>query len=151
LLQSVSSAQLVRQPSVVQLNGAQATALEVSHMPAPLPLHVAAGSNIPVVGSQVAAAQTVLLEATWQAPPWQRPVIPQVVPEAVQRPCGSAAPLPTAAQVPTLLTLHAWQVPQLALVQHTPSTQLPELQSCAAVQATPAAFFIWQSPPALGQ
>jgi hypothetical protein len=151
LLQSVSSVQLVLQPSVVQPNGAQATALEVSQVPAPLPLHVAAGSNIPVVGSQVAVPQTVLVEATWQAPPWHTPVVPQIVPESAHRPCGSAAPLATAAQVPTLLTLHAWHAPQLAVVQHTPSTQLLELQSCAAVQAAPAAFFTWHAPPALGQ
>ena len=148
LLQSLSPPQLVRQPAVVQLNGAQPPALGVWQLPLPLPLQVAAGWKVEVVVLQVAAAHTVLVGATSQAPPWQMPVFPQV-PEAVQR--GSAVPLMTAAQVPLPLMSQAWQVPQLAVVQQTPSTQLPEVQSCAAVQATPGAFFIWHTPPALGQ
>ena len=62
-------------------------------------------------------------------------------PDAVQR--GSSVPFTTVAQVPTPLILQAWQVPQLAVEQQTLSTQLPEVQSCAAVQATPGSFFIW--------
>jgi len=105
-LQSLSPVQLVRQPAVVQVNGAHPTALGVWQLPPPLPLQVAAGWKVEVVALQVAAAHTVLVEASWQAPPWHRPVFPQV-PEVVQRLCGSAVPLTTVAQVPLLLRLHA--------------------------------------------
>lgn len=150
LLQSPSLPQLVRQPVAVQVNGAHPIALGIWQVPLPLPLQVAAGWKVEVVALQLAAPHSVLLEASWQAPPWQRPVFPQV-PEVVQRLCGSAVPLTTVAQVPAPLMLHAWQVPQLAVEQQTLSTQLPEVQSCAAVQATPGAFFIWHWPPGLGQ
>jgi hypothetical protein len=48
-------------------------------------------------------------------------------------------PAATDLQVPALpVTLHAWQVPQLVLVQQTPSTQLLLAHSVPAVQAWPA-------------
>ncbi len=46
------------------------------------------------------------------------------------------------AQVPLPLMLHAWQAPQLAAPQQTPSTQLPVLHWLPAVQATPLAFSV---------
>ena len=66
-----------------------------------------------------------MVGACVQAPaPLHVPVLPQGG-LAGQRPCGSVVPFATAAQVPLPLTLHAWQVGQLALPQHVPSTQLP--------------------------
>jgi hypothetical protein len=44
----------------------------------------------------------------------------------------------TGAQTPGLAAvLHAWQVPQLALSQQTPSTQLPVSQSLVSEHAVP--------------
>ena len=65
--------------------------------------------------------------AAWvHAPaPLQVPVLPHV-PLAPQRPCGSVTVLATLVQVPGLpATLQARQVPQLAVLQQTPSTQFP--------------------------
>jgi hypothetical protein len=50
--------------------------------------------------------------------------------------------------VPTLpATLQAWHVPPQAALQHTPSTQLPEVHWLAAVQAAPFAIFAVQVEP----
>jgi hypothetical protein len=49
--------------------------------------------------------------------------------------------LATGAQAPAEPgTAQDWQVPQAALEQQTPSTQLPEPQSADDVQATPRAL-----------
>jgi hypothetical protein len=56
--------------------------------------------------------------------------------------------LATLAQVPALpVTLHAWQVGQLAVPQQTPSTQFPLPHSWFEKQATPVAFTGRQAPP----
>ena len=83
-------------------------------------------TGVKVVPLQEAAAQVTLVPACVQAPaPLQVPVLPQV-PLAPQRACGSVTVLATLAQVPGLLpTLQAMQVPQLAVLQQTPSTQFP--------------------------
>ncbi len=61
------------------------------------------------------------------------------------------------------MTLQAWQAPQLALPQQTPSTQLPVMHSFPAEQLEPLAFRLqllgdpvpwqvngtWQSPSAV--
>ena len=76
----------------------------------------------------------------------QVPVFPQV-PPAAQRAWGSEIPLPTFAQVPRPFRLQAWQVPQEAVVQQTPSTQLPLPHSWAAAQSAPLPFCATQLPP----
>jgi hypothetical protein len=43
--------------------------------------------------------------------------------------------------------LQAWQVPQEAVVQQTPSTQLPLPHSWAAAQSAPLPFCATQLPP----
>jgi hypothetical protein len=54
------------------------------------------------------------------------------------------------AQVPTLPSrLQAWQVPQLPLLQQTPSTQAPVPHSLPTEQAAPTFFFGTQAPPTL--
>jgi hypothetical protein len=51
-------------------------------------------------------------------------------------------------QVPTLPgLLHAWQVPAHETLQHTPSSQLPEVHSESPPQATPLVFFATQLVP----
>ena len=86
-----------------------------------------------------------MFAAFWQAPLLQRPVFPQVVVTG-QPPCGSGMPFCTAVQVPTPLTLQAWQVGQLAVVQQTPSVQLFVPHSWLEVQASPGAFLARQLP-----
>ena len=73
----------------------------------------------------------------WQAPPpLQAPVLPQGG-LAVHRPWGSVTLLATLAQVPGVPALQDWQVPQLAVLQQTPSTQFLLPHSWLARQATP--------------
>jgi len=56
----------------------------------------------------------------------------------VQRACGSVVPAATGVQVPAApATLQARQVPQLPVVQQTPSTQKPPSHSVPAAQAWP--------------
>jgi hypothetical protein len=94
----------------------------------------------------IAAPQGRVLGCCWQAPPpLHAPVFPQG-PLLGQRPCGSVVPEPTFAQVPSPLTLQAWQVGQLEALQQAASTQLPLTHWSLAVQAPPSAFFATQLP-----
>lgn len=63
-----------------------------------------------------------------------------------QRACGSAELSATLAQVPLPLALHDWHVPQLEVVQQTPSVQLALTHSWAAAQVAPLAFLATQLP-----
>ena len=127
-----------------QMYGAQLEVVAAEQVP--LPEQNAVG--VKVVPLQDAKAQLTLLAAWVQAPlPLQVPMLPQVVP-AAQRPCGSVAVLARLAQPPALpVTLHAWQVGQLALPQQTPSTQFPLPHSWLEKQATPIALTGRQAPP----
>lgn len=63
-----------------------------------------------------------------------------------QRPCGSALPAPTEAQVPALpVTLQDWQRGQaLAVVlQQTPSTHRPAEHWLSALHAAPGPPALW--------
>jgi hypothetical protein len=110
---------------------------------APLPVQKAAGVN--VLPLQEALPHWTDAAACWQAPPTQRPVLPQVV-LTPQPPCGSAERLGTAEQVPAPLTLQAWQVPHAAEVQQTPSVQWPVPHSWSDPQLVPAALRVMQLP-----
>ena len=75
-----------------------------------------------------------------QAPPQALPSVAQ----AARAPCG--APL-TATHCPTLPgTSQAWHWPPQALLQHTPSAQLPFTHWLFPPQATPSAFFGTHAP-----
>jgi len=90
-----------------------------------------------------------------QVPVRQKRLVPHIIPSgarlhapeplqvvwqfAVVQP-GSVAPLALAEQVPGVPRLQAWQVPQLADVQQTPSTQLPEAHSPPPPQLRPGGF-----------
>lgn len=99
---------------------------------------------------QAAVPQLVVAGAFWHAPaPSQVPRAPQGrLGLAAQPPCGSAAPAVIGWHDPAWPeTLHAWQVPQLAEEQQTPSTQLPLPHSCAEPQAAPVPLTATQLPP----
>jgi hypothetical protein len=60
----------------------------------------------------------------------------------VQPPFASVWPLGTKLHAPSLPErLHAWQVPLHAVLQHTPSTQLPPKHWLPAVHVAPGIFF----------
>src|SRR5215510_5933402 len=81
--------------------------------------------------------------ASWQPPaPLQAPVFPHGG-AAGHWPAGAALPAGMFAHVPRLpATLQASHVPQLALPQHTPFTQLPLMHWLAAVHARPFGFSV---------
>ena len=125
---------------MLQSSGAQLTVPRLVHVP--LPSQVFGFEDI-FLALQVAAAHTVPAIQERQAPaPLQLPSRPQLAAAAaVQRPCGSATPAATAAQLPRKPgTLQAWQAPQVAAAQQTASTQLPLSHSLPDVQPAPRAL-----------
>ena len=67
--------------------------------------------------------------------------------DPLQLAAAQVVPAGDAWQVPALpATLHEAQVPQLAVEQHTPSTQLPLAQSAEAAQVAPSALFSQDLP-----
>ena len=138
--QSVALVQVVRQALVVesQRYGAQAWGLRVTHMP--LPSHCGAWTRPRPSALQRGVPQVVPAACLRQAPaPSQTPSSPQLSGSvAVQRPRGSAMPAARLLQTPADPgRLQAWQVPQLADSQQTPSVQKPLAHSLPALQATP--------------
>ena len=135
-MQSVSAVQLVLHAVVeAQMYCPQVDVVGDGQLPLP---EQKAGA-VKVVPEQAGPLHITELLAWVQAPaPLQVPVLPQV-PLAAQRACGSVTVLATLAQVPGLpATLQAMQVPQLAVLQQTPSTQFPLPHSWFERQATPS-------------
>ena len=89
--------------------------------------------------------ETKAPQATVAAPraqplaPLQAPVLPHGG-AAVHWPVGAAVPAASGVQVPGVVPLQVWQVPQAALPQQTPFTQLPLMHWLAAVHTEPLAF-----------
>jgi hypothetical protein len=96
----------------------------------------------------VAAPQTTVAAACWQAPlPLQAPVSPHGG-SAAHCPGGALAPAGMLAHIPRLpARLHALHVPQLPALQQTPSTQAPLVHSRPAAQASPSACLLTQLVP----
>jgi hypothetical protein len=82
--------------------------------------------------------------------PSQTPVVPQLVaPVSIQGAAGLFPPKATAEQVPRPLSAQDLQVPQLPLLQHTPSVQRLLRHSVPSTHVAPASFklvqeFDWQ-------
>jgi len=80
------------------------------------------------------------------AAPWVQPLAPLQVPvlphggAAAHWPLGAAVPAASGVHVPGVVPLQVWQVPQTALPQQTPFTQLPLMHWLPAVHTTPLAF-----------
>jgi hypothetical protein len=148
-MQSVSSLQVVLQ-AVLEPQTYWPQVPDAGVVQVPEPEQCDAG--VKVAPLQVApGAQATLLAACVQAPePLQLPVLPHGG-LAAQRPCGSARPPVTLAQIPVPLTVHAWQVPQAAVEQQTPSTQLPLVHSWPVPQVVPLPLTGRQLPPAAVQ
>ncbi|MEO8213842.1 MAG: hypothetical protein ABI560_11645, partial [Myxococcales bacterium] len=120
------------------------TMTPVAHEVVPV-LQTLAGSQVPSVHGP-------------QTPVWQNRALPQLAPSAarlqapepLQVPVKQAAVVQVASvaaaglllQVPAPLRLQAWQVPQLAVEQQTPLTQLPPAHSEPAVHARPSGLVV---------
>jgi len=84
--------------------------------------------------------QAVLDDPCWQAlAPLQVPVLPQGG-AATHWPVGAGVPAARAVHVPGAVPLQVWQVPQAALPQQTPFTQLPLMHSLPAVHTVALGF-----------
>ena len=97
---------------------------------------------------EAAAPQTTEAAPCWQPPlPLQAPVLPHGG-AAAHWPDGAVTPAPMLAHVPRLpARLHARHVPQLAALQHTPSTQLPPAQSPPSLHVAPSPCLATQLLP----
>jgi hypothetical protein len=106
------------------------------------PAHVPAWFNDAAPAGQLAAAHEVPSANFWHPPaPSHLPLVPQVEAACVaQKAAGAAVPAGTGAQAPVPETLHAWHAGQLALPQHTPSTQLPLMHWPPDTHVRPLAF-----------
>jgi hypothetical protein len=140
-VQSASELQEVLQAPVPQTYGAQLCVDAVEQVP--FPAQNAALVRVDPLHDGLPHGTDV--DACWQAPLVQRPVLPQV-PLAVHPPCGSAVPLATLAQTPVPEMLQAWQVPQALTMQQTLSVQLPLPHSWSAPQLAASAFLAVQVP-----
>jgi hypothetical protein len=93
---------------------------------------------------QEAVPQETPVPPCWQRPaPSQAPVLPQGG-AAGHPPCGSVVLAATLAQLPALpVTLQAWQVGQVPVLQQTPSTQVfPVRHSTVDEQGWPSRFLL---------
>jgi hypothetical protein len=93
---------------------------------------------MPVVG-QVESLHDEPFAYFWQAPPWHLPFVPhEALPWSTQRPAGSAAPVVTFEQVPSVpVSEHERQEPVQASSQQTPCAQNFEPHSLAAEHEAP--------------
>ena len=134
-MQCAGALQVVRQalPAQVRLPGHSL----LGRSQVPSPSHIPMAVN--VVPVHVAAPQLVPTSALEHMPfPLQRPVRPQGG-AATQR--VSACPGVTGRQLPGMpVTLQAWQVPQVAAPQQTPSVQNVLWHSAPTAQAWPSRF-----------
>jgi hypothetical protein len=83
--------------------------------------------------------ETVVAPLVHPLAPLQVPVLPHGG-AAVHWPDGAAVPAASGVQVPGVVPLQVWQVPQAALPQQTPLTQLPLMHWFPAVHTRPFAF-----------
>jgi hypothetical protein len=137
LTQSPSPVHVVRHALAPHTNGLQLVGVCVH---APAPLHAPVGVSLEPVHE--GDPHEVVVGAFWHAPaPLHAPVKPQGG-AGWQRPCGSAAEGGTSLHAPARpATLHAMHVPQVEVVQHTPSTQkLPVRHSSLVMHAWPSRF-----------
>jgi hypothetical protein len=137
--QSPSPAHVVRQPVVpLHMYGAQLEVADVSHEPL---AHMPGFWSVDDMLGHEAGAHVVPFGYFWQPPaPSHLPFVPQFGARlSTQMPLGSTVPGATAKHVPACpLTLQAWQEPQLALPQHTLSTQWSVPGHClSAVHGSP--------------
>ena len=96
-----------------------------THLPDPSQLDLPVNVVDPL--GQLASAQVVPLAYFWQAPAWHLPLVPQLaVPWSLHIPAGSALPVATFVQVPSVPESEQdWHAPPHAELQQTPWAQNP--------------------------
>ena len=144
--QSPSTAQVVRQtgPAVSHLYAPHDVAAPALHTPAPLHMDAA----VAVAPVHAAATQTVLAPQLRHAPPpSQTPSLPHVDCAVAEHMPRGLVPLPAGVHVPMLPTCaQVLQAPVQAVLQHTPSTQLPLAHTLPVVHAVPFVSFGTHEP-----
>jgi hypothetical protein len=134
LEQCASDVQFVRHAFVPQTYAPQL--LVAAWLQVPLPEQDDAGWKVVPV-QETPRPQAVDAAACWQPlAPLHVPVLPQGA-LAGHWPAGAGVPSASGVQVPGVVPLQVWQVPQAALPQQTPSTQLPLMHWLAAPQIDP--------------
>lgn len=106
---------------------------------APVPEQADTGCRVVPVHDSPRPQETLL--AAWVQPlaPLHVPVLPHGG-AAVHWPVGAAVPAASGVHVPGDVPLQVWQVPQAALPQQAPFTQLPLMHWLPAVHTSPLAF-----------
>jgi hypothetical protein len=103
---------------------------------APPPVQNDCGWNVVPVQETAAPQVTVVAACVQPLAPLQKPVFPQGG-LAVHWPVGAGVPAASGVQVPGVVPLQVWQVPQAGLPQQTLLTQLPLMHWLPAVHAEP--------------
>lgn len=101
---------------------------------------MAAKLRVLVAAGQLAARHGVVAGHLLQAPAAPHlPSFPQLdSADAAQTPLGSIVPAGTVVQVPLLaVNVQLWHCDPQAVLQQTPSTQLPDWHSCSLLQLLP--------------
>ena len=128
-----------RHASVPQVNGKQAFAAGVTHVPAPS--QVDSGVACWVADGQVAARHAVPETHLWQAPASHLPFVPHVDASCTaQMPAGSFVPVATFTQLPSMAATHDLHAPVHAWSQQTPCAQKLLLHSSGAEHIAPRSF-----------
>jgi len=117
--------------------GKQELEAGLMHVPAPSQVCVPVKVTVPV--GQVAAPQAVPLAYFWQEPAWHLPLVPQeAAPWSLHIPAGSALPVGTLVQVPSVPeSAQDWQGPAQVLSQQYPCAQIPLLHAALVAQVAP--------------
>jgi hypothetical protein len=126
--------------------------VEVVQVPSPLQT-----CPVTVLPVQVVEPQETPLAYRRQAPaPLHAPSCPQLVAPSSSQVASGSMPSRTTPHWPSapetlFAARHVMQVPVQAVLQHTPSTQLPLLHSFSPAQATPFVFLGEHTPVARSQ
>jgi hypothetical protein len=137
----VAAVQLALQAVAPHLNEPQDAAAGVVQVPAPS--QVDAAVDVLVAALQLGSLHTVPFAYFWHTPAWHLPVVPQVArPMSLQTPAGSALPVGTFVQAPTVpASAHDWHEPLHAELQQTPWAQKVDWHSAPAEHEAPSGFF----------
>lgn len=113
---------------------------------APMPSHDIA--TVLVISVEHVVPQLVVVGRYWQPPaPLHLPFLPHTDTSSVHMPLGSTPSAATFSHVPLFAPAHVLQLPEQAVVQHTPCAQIPEAHSPPTVHISATAFFATHMVP----
>jgi hypothetical protein len=144
--QSPLALHVALQAATPQAYGKHIVEVAVTHLPAPS--QVEAFVNVVVPAGQVGAAHVVLAAYFWQAPPAQRPFVPQLTaPWSRHMPFGSIIPVATFVHRPSVPgSAHDLHAALQVVPQQTPCMQKVEAHSVPAEQGAPGSFLPHELP-----